>query len=398
MKEKHENRVENKKTNLKQTKNKKCGVLLFSIILFQLINSGYCWPRGNKNRNRNQVTKPLKPEEPLTLKCRFSDVLTRSEVEDIFMEGGNPVPRNERLTLVEEGAKVELNLTLDGNVGEYSCRGVIPGVDKLSINGGKNITVFEKSRQMINDVVSNKDLNIDPTSLRKGEWILTWDYSDRPEIRSIEISYMKNFSGVGIEVSVTFYRGDEAFTKNMYRITDIFIDTDFGIRLKAINENGKVLHEIVTQKYQHNNRYYGPINRADDSIQSRFPSTGMSSEERWKRRKQKVQDRNWEKDDSGHDQDEEPNIKFLLIMLGVLFTIINLVAAITKKCGVFYFIYQTCCGPPLDYKKNNDDKEEIVKEEEMVVEQNEKVEEVKEKQTVANVEVYGAEADSEGDQ
>merc|ERR1712096_228629 len=388
---------ENKKSNLKQIKNKKAGVLLFSIILFQLVNSAYCWPRGNKNRNRNQVTKPLKPEEPLTLKCRFSDVLTRSEVEDIFMEGGNPVPRNERLTLVEEGAKVELNLTLDGNVGEYSCRGVIPGVDKLSINGGKNITVFEKSRQMINDVVSNKDLNIDPTSLRKGEWILTWDYSDRPEIRSIEISYMKNFSGAGIEVSVTFYRGDEAFTKNMYRITDIFIDTDFGIRLKAINENGKVLHEIVTQKYQHNNRYYGPINRADDSIQSRFPSTGMSSEERWKRRRQKVQQKNWEKDTSGHT-DEEPNIKFLLIMLGVLFTIINLVAAITKKCGVFYFIYQTCCGPPLDYKRNNDDKEEIVKEEEMVVEQNEKVEEVKEKQTVANVEVYGAEADSEGDQ
>ena len=39
---------------------------------------------------------------------------------------------------------------------------------------------------------------------------------------------------------------------------------------------------------------------------------------------------------------------------------VDLVAAITKKCGVFYFIYQTCCGPPLDYKKNNDDKEEFV--------------------------------------
>merc|ERR1712168_1686387 len=159
-----------------------------------------------------------------------------------------------------------------------------------------------------------------------------------------------------------------------------------GIRLKAMNENGKVLHEIVTQKYQHNNRYYGPINRGDDSIQSRFPSTGMSSEERWKRRRQKVEQKSWTKDRSGHT-DEEPNIKFLLIMLGVLFTIFNLVAAITKKCGVFYFIYQTCCGPPLDYKKNNDDKEEIIKEEE-----------VQEKQTVAKVEVYGAEVDSECDQ
>jgi len=396
MKEKRE-----KKEQCRNKKSIKAGTLYLSFVLFQIIGLGECGPydryrNQGRNRNRYQATTPA-PEEPLTLRCKFSDVLTRSDVEDIFMNGGNPVPRNERLTLVEEGAKVELNLTLDGNVGEYSCKGVIPGVDKLSIKGGKNISVFERSRQMINDVVSNKNLNIDPTSLRKGEWILTWDYNDRPEIRSIEISYMKNFSGVGIEVSVTFYRGDEAFSKNMYRITDIFIDTNFGIRLKAMNENGKVLHEIVTQKYQQNNRYYGPIKRKDDSIQSRYPSTGMSSEERWRRRKEKVQDRNWERDISGQT-DEEPNITFMIIIVGVLFTIINLVAAITKKCGVFYFIYQTCCGPPIDLNKKNNDKEEIVKEEEMVIEQNEKVEEIQEKKTVANVEVYGAEDDSEANQ
>ena len=65
----------------------------------------------------------------------------------------------------------------------------------------------ERSRQMINDVVSNKNLNIDPTSLRKGEWILTWDYNDRPEIRSIEISYMKASFTIIDKQTIIFLHG-----------------------------------------------------------------------------------------------------------------------------------------------------------------------------------------------
>ena len=76
---------------------------------------------------------------------------------------------------------------------------------------------------------------------------------------------------------------------------------------------------MIVFKY---NVFTGPIKRKDDSIQSRYPSTGMSSEERWRRRKEKVQDRNWERDISGQT-DEEPNITFMIIIVGVLFTIIS---------------------------------------------------------------------------
>jgi len=282
------------------------------------------------------IPVPNMDPNKLVLTCKFSEQAKAGEF-NWFFQGDGSVPQNERLVLAQEGRKVELNLTLEAS-GEYSCFGSLPGSenDTMSIRSVKNITVYEKARQLSDDHVSNQDMDINPLSIRKGEWSVTWNYDDRPDIQSIEISYMKKSlfqNHLRIGVSVTFYRGDDAFEKKKYRIKDIFIDADYGIKLLARDEAGQIQHQIVVAR-TNSKQTFGPMG-SDMMEKDDNEMTTMAPK-----------------------KEPQSNVVFLLILGAVIFLIIDLVSCLTKKCGLFHFIYQTTCGDPLGKQKEDEEQSE----------------------------------------
>jgi len=317
-------------------------------IIFLLINLIYYFQSAQPNPIFNHLNypqpkqieaphEPITSSHPLRLDCSISANLLRYQSDD-------------NLVVTQKGRQVALNLSLGENPKMYSCFGELPGNDSISISKSTNVTIYERARQLVDDVITNEEIGIKPNPFRGGEWLVVWDYEDRPEVDSIEITYMRKDvinSNVRLSVSVVFYRKDEKFHKKKYRIQDVNLDSSFGIRLIARNKIREIQHQLVVKT----DRNLQKLNGTDDVISKNVVPSD-------------------ENDDVTDDVVEKtsPSAAYAIVPLVVFILILDLVSCITKKCGICHFIYMTTCGPTVlpedqknkdpDYDSDEDDEEE----------------------------------------